>query len=286
MLSPLILAAGLGLAVPEDGAAEVALLVEAGLPGAGRVGAAQGVRVYQFESAERGNPITEGRLLAALQGIERVIVVGPEAASWAARRLENPVIHFAGGAARLQSVDFQARNWTGSVGYGPGQVLDYARSAGWRRVGVACTPAFAGLLPSLRAVARARGLTVTDKVIGGPPQVPGAVEELMGSSDAFWLLGGPLTAFGGGFDYIVEASLSRQVPVIAPEPGMVGRGAYLAIAPNWKAVLSEAVTVATASAAGEAAWPKSRMSFTEADGSLVLNEVLKKKWGFKRGGVR
>ena len=276
-----LLALGLALAAPSGAAAEVGLLIESGLPGTAprRLAAPEGVRVYSYASALRGDPIQEGRLLAGLEGTDRIIVVGPQAARWAAQRLDKALVHFAGGAASVPSADLVGRGWTGSVGFGVEQILDFARKADWRRVGVAYTPAFAALLPALRAAARPRGVSLSERLVSAPPQLPETVRERMGSCDAFWAFGGTTLTNPGRFDYIIEASLSGRIPVIAPEAALVEGGAYLAVAPDWDSIIAEAVALAAGAALGEPAWPQARLTLSRAPGTLVVNHVLRRKWG-------
>lgn len=261
----------------------MALLVEADLGKPPEVGA--GVRVRRLDEG-RLDPIAKGRLVSALEASERVVVVGLEAAAWAAKELEDVPVHFEGGVSRVPGAELAARGWTGTLAWEPEQVLGFARAAGWKRLAVAYTPGYESALPALRAAARASSVTLGESAVAARPDIPAAVAELAGRSDALWVLGDPLLTGGAGIDFIIEQSLSRRLPLVAPDAGLVERGAYLGVAPDWPGLLAHAAALAAAAAArGPAAWPTARVAFSGRAGKVVVNEVLRRRWG-AAGGVR
>lgn len=265
--------------------AEVELLVEArpgqsssalGLKDGG------GVRLRRFDPGELADPIASGRLAARLEASDGVVAVGFAAADWAARELENVHVHFAGGVSRVSGATLKARGWTGELPYAAPPFLDLARAERWKRVGVFYTPGFEGVLPALREAAAARGLKVEAQAVGLRPAILPAARALGADCDALWILGDPVLTEGAGFAYLVELSLSRRLPLLAPEARLVDAGAYAAWEPDWEAVAAHAARLATA-ARGTAGWPVARVAFGGSKGEMHLNEVLKRRWAGGRG---
>ncbi len=255
----------------------MALLVDAGLGGA--LSSRGSVHVYAFDGARLSDPLAKGRLLARLQGSDHVIVVGFEACAWAGRELEDLPVFFAGGLSRVLGLSLQENpRWAGSLSYGADQVLDYARGAGWKRVGVLYTAGFQSVLPALRGAAAARGVRLGERAVGKLADVPGGVSGLMESSDAVMVVGGPRLTAGAGFDFAVERSLSSRIPLIVPEPDLVAAGAFLAVMPDWPRIAASAAELAQAVGRGEDAWPKVQVSLSAGNPQLVFNEVLRRKW--------
>ncbi|TBR18229.1 hypothetical protein EPO15_15415 [bacterium] len=283
----LTLCAAAGLWRPA--AAEVALFVEArpelsaaalGVPEDGAV------RLRRFEPRELADPIVSGRLLSRLQAADGVVAVGGDAAAWAARELDGARVHLAGGLSRVPGATLKARGWGGSLPFPAGAFLDLARAEGWKRVGVLYTPGYEGLLPAVRAAAAARGVAVVLRAAAGRQDIPAAAQALAKECEALWLLGDPALTAGAGFDYLLELSLSRRLPLLAPDAEAVTAGAYAAWEPDLKAVALRAAEVAKA-AHGDAGWPPGRLVFDGAPaGRLRVNEVLKRRWSATPGGSR
>lgn len=242
-----------------------------------------GVRLRRFDPRELSDPIANGRLLARLQASEGVVAVGFDAASWAARELEGVKVHFAGGVTRVAGHALAARGWTGELPYAAGPLLDFAKAEGWKLLGVLHTPGYEAVLPELRREAAERGLRLSVRSAPSRKDIPAAAGELAADCDALWLLGDPVLTRGPGFAFLVELSLSRRLPLVAPEPDLVGEGAYVAWEADWGAVTVEAAKVARASRAA-AGWPRVRLALGGGPGSLRVNEVLRRRWAAGRPG--
>ncbi|MBI5596843.1 MAG: hypothetical protein HY928_12190 [Elusimicrobia bacterium] len=260
-------------------AAEVDLLVEArpGLSTAGLgLGGADGVRLRAFDAGELSDPIVSGRLSARLQASDGVVAVGYETASWVARELEGGRVHFVGGVSRLSGAALKARGWSGELSFPAGAFLDLARREGWRRVGVLLAAGYEGAEAALRAAAAARGLSVEVRTVSSRRDIPKAAQDLAGRCSALWVLGDPLLTRGAGFDYLVELSLSRRLPLLAPEPGMVDGGAFAAWEPDQEEAAARGAALSKG-LSGEG-WPASGVRFGSVAGRLRVNEVLRRRW--------
>ncbi|MBI2361794.1 MAG: hypothetical protein HYV15_00200 [Elusimicrobia bacterium] len=246
------------------------------------LGGADGVRLRTFDPSELADPIVSGRLSARLQDSDGVVAVGYEAGAWAARELEGGRVHFSGGASRLSGAALKARGWSGELSSSPQPFLELARREGWERVGVLLTAGFEGALPELKAAAAARGVALEVRVVLARRGLPEAAQALAERCAALWVLGDPLLTAGPGFDYLVELSLSRRLPLLVPEPGMVDGGAFAAWEADEAEAGARAAELAKRSAGGE--WPPPGVRFGGGGGRLRVNEVLRRRW--TAGGSR
>lgn len=259
----------------------MALLVE-GRPGApfrAAPPAEARVQVRRFEPGHLGDPIASGRLSARLRSADGVVVVGAAAAAWALRELEGVPVHLVGGAAAAPVALLEARGWSGELPYAPGPVLDFARQEGFKRLGVLHAAGYEGLLGELRQAAAARGVALRERRVGGARDLSEGLRELAAGVDALWVLGDPVLVQGAGFAYLVEFSLARRLPLIAPGAEAVAGGAYAGWEPDWKALGERGAALAGASWTGR----RPTLAFGEPRGRVVVNEVLRRRWG---GGGR
>lgn len=274
---------------PGGAGAEVELLVEwrqgAKADALGLV-EGDGVSLRRFDPQEVSDPIANGRLLARLLASDGVVVVGLEAASWAARELEGVRIHFAGGVGRIPGATLTARGWTGELPYGAEPLLVFAKAEGWRRLGVLYAPGYEGVARALRESARGMGLSLDARPVAARRDIPRVGTELAEVSDALWLLGDPSLTKGAGFAYLVELSLSRRLPLLAPEAALLQEGAFAVWEPDWQAVAMEAAKTARGiGAAGS--WPRSPLALGGGPGRVLVNDVLRRRWAAgKKGGGR
>lgn len=267
------------LILPSVACAEVDILIDA-RPGLTllSLGLAEGdgVRLRRFEARELTDPIASGRLQARLQVSDGVIVVGFDASAWASRELEGVRLHFAGGMSRVSGAALKARGWSGELSSGV-RMLEFARAEGWKRVGVLYAPGFEGVLPALRQAAAAKGVALETRVVAGRQAIPEAAQALADTCSALWVLGDPILTTGAGFDYLVGLSLSRRLPLLAPEPSMVDSGAYAAWDPDWAAAAAAAAKM-TKGADGAVVWPEAGVTLGGGGGRMRVNEVLKRRW--------
>lgn len=228
--------------------------------------AAPGVKVLAFEPVRTGDPIEKGRFLAEVQASDRVIsATGGKACGWLARETDGVPIHCV--------VPYDAR-----------QVLDFARTAGWRRIAVVHMEGYEKVFARMRKHARARGIELEPVRIARIRELPGAVPLALKSAQAMWILGDPLLTEGAGFDYLVETALARKIPLLGPGADIVARGAFLGADSDFAEMVKHSVAVAAAAAGGVA--PDD--SDTEVNGGkLFFNQVLARRWGVRvPGGAR
>lgn len=259
-------AAFLALA-PPAGAARIAMVVldrEQARAAAAR--ADPGVSVLAFDEVRTGDPIEKGRFLAAVQAADRVITAtGGKACGWLARETDGVPIHCV--------VQYDAR-----------QVLDFARTAGWKRIAVVHMEGYEKVFARMRLHARERGIALEPVRVERIRELPGAVPRALKITRAVWILGDPLLTEGPGFDYLLEASLARRLPLICPGTDSVARGAFLGAGSDAADMVKHTVEVANAAAGGAA---PDDSDVEVRGGTLAFNRVLARRWSVRvPGGAR
>lgn len=258
-----ILAVFLALAPPLR-AEKVALVVsDERQATAARARAAKGVDVVAFDGVRLADPLEKGRFVAALQAAGRVVTAtGGRACGWLARELEGVPIHC-------------------FMPYDGRQVLDFARAAGWRRIAAVHISGYEKVYAHLRGLAGERGIELVAVHVDRTRELTAALPKALPGVQAVWILGDPLLTRGPAFDYLVETSLSRRVPIIAPGTDLVPLGAFVGAENDEAAVLRRAVEASNAAAAGA---PSVELVTEVAGGRLLVNRVLARKWGLRVPG--
>jgi len=262
--APSLMAAVFLALAPPVSAAKIALvLLDREQAGAASARAAPGVSVLAFDQVRTGDPIEKGRFLAALQASDRVIsATGGKACGWLARETDGVPIHCV--------IPYDAR-----------QVLDFARSAGWKRVAVVHMEGYEQVFARMSKHARARGIELASVRVERIRELPEAVPRALKTAQAIWILGDPLLTEGPGFEYLVEAALARKIPLLGPGANLVARGAFLGADSDPAAMVKHAVEVANAAAGG--AEPDDSDVETKG-GTLTFNKVLARRWGVRIPG--
>ncbi|MBI2387776.1 MAG: hypothetical protein HYV14_17460 [Elusimicrobia bacterium] len=245
---------------PPAAAAKVALVVAGGKQAAAAAAhAAKDVSVLDFDRVELADPIDKGRFLAALQASDRVVaaVAGDGACGWINREVDGVSVHCV-------------------TPYDAGQVIAFARSAGWRRVAVVHMAGYEKVFGSLRARARQSGVELAAVRVERLRDLPAALPAALPTAQAVWILGAPALTEGAAFEYLVKRTLAKRIPLIAPGAGSVARGAFLGAESDPAALVRHAVGVANAAAAGAA--PDASPAEVPG-GRLVFNKVLARRWG-------
>lgn len=262
----LTVAVFLALAPPVSAAKITLVLLDREQAAAAAARAAPGVSVLAFDQVRTGDPIDKGRFLAAVQASDRVIsATGGKACGWLARETEGVPLHCL--------VPYDAR-----------QVLDYGRTAGWKRIAVVHMEGYEKVFARMRVHARARGVELLPVRIERLRELPNAFPAVLNTAQAIWILGDPLLTEGPAFDYLVEASLARRLPLIGPGAGLVARGAFLGADSDAAAMVRHATDVANSAAAGAA---PDDSNAEVSGGRLSFNQVLARRWGMRvPGGPR
>lgn len=261
---PNLLAAVFLALAPPAAAAKVTLVVaNAGEARSASARAAEGVTVLAFDHGRMGDPIEKGRFLAAVQAADRVVAAGGgRACGWLGREAEGVPVHCV--------TPYDAR-----------QVLGFARAAGWSRVAAVHTAGYEKVYGRLRAGARERGIELVPVRVERPRDLPAALPRALKSVQAVWILGGPTLTEGAAFEYLVNATLARRVPLIAPGVELVARGAFLGAGVDRAALIRHATHAANALAKG--AKPEDAVS-EPPGGRLAVNQVLARRWGLRVPG--
>lgn len=224
--------------------------------------AGEEVLVLAFDRARLADPIAKGRFLASLKAGSQVISASrAHACGWLANELDDVPLRCL-------------------LPFNAAQVLDFAREARWRRVPTVYSPGYEDIFGRLRGAGRARGLELSSVLVRRPADLPARLPAALEDADALWLLDSAL-AQGAVLDYLIELSLSRRVPLITAESGLISRGAFLDVELDDKALVRHAVSVATAASRGADA------AGDPPPGRLLVNGVLARRWGLRvPGGER
>lgn len=263
----LLVAAFLALPPPAGAATEkVTLIVSTPAQARAAVPRARpGVTVLAFDALRLADPIEKGRVVAALQASDRVIsATGGRACGWLGREVEGvPVQCF--------------------MPYNAPQVLDFARAAGWRRIAAVHITGYEKIYGRLRALARDRGIALAAVRVDRLRELAAALPPAAKDADAIWIIGDPQLTEGAAFDYLVETSLARRLPLIAPGFELVAHGVFLGAENDAGSLYRTAVAAANAAAAGE---PAGEDVSESPGGRLEVNKVLARRWGVRVPGGR
>lgn len=248
---------------PPAAAAKVCVVVSTSQAGAAAARAGKDVTVLAFDPARLADPIVKGRFLAALQASDRIISsADARACAWLGREVEGVAVHCV--------APFDA-----------GKILDFARAAGWKRIAVVHMKGHEKVYARLRILARRRGVVLDSVRLEGTRDLAKALTRALESARAVWVLNDPLLIDGAAFDHLVEATLARRIPLIAPDAALIARGAFLAPESAPAAAARFAVDAANLAAVGA---PTAAALATAPGGRLVVNRVLARRWGVRVPG--
>ncbi len=254
----LTVAVFLALAPPASAAKITLIVADAEQARAASARAGPDVSVRAFDRISLGDPIEKGRLLASVQGADRVVsATRGKACGWLTHEIDGTPVDCV-------------------MPYDAIQVLDFARAAGWRRVAVVHRTGYEKVYARLNARARERGIVLVAVRVDGIRELPEALPRVLKTVQAVWILGDPLLTEGAAFDYLVESTLARRVPLIGPGADLVARGVFLGADSDLSAMTRHAVGLANAAAKGAA--PEDGAEEVPG-GRLVVNRVLARRWG-------
>lgn len=258
----LLVAVFLALA-PPAAADKICVVVSTSQARAAAARAGKDVTVLAFDPARLADPIAKGSFLAALQASDHIIAsADARACAWLGREVDGVAVHCV--------APFDA-----------GKILDFARAVGWTRIAVVHMTGHAKVYARLRDLGRERGIALVPVRLEATRDLARALPRALESARAVWVLNDYLLIAGAAFDHLVEATLARRIPLIAPDPALVARGAYLAAEYDPEASARYAVDAANLAAAG-ATLPA---AITDVPGGrLVINRVLARRWGVRVQG--
>lgn len=108
--------------------------------------------------------------------------------------------------------------------------------------------------------------------IGGPKDVPGALEHMLPRIDAIWLLPDASIASDESFRFVLLRAFRRGIPVVAFSRSFVRAGALFALEPDYGAMGAAAAKLARAGIAGD-----TRTSAAPPPPRLVLNATTARR---------
>lgn len=261
----LLVAVFLALAPPAS-ADKVCVVVSTSQARGAAARAGKDVTVLAFDPARLADPLAKGRFLAALQASDRIIAsADARSCAWLGREVEGVAVHCV--------APFDA-----------GKILDFARAVGWKRIAVVHMTGHARVYARLRDLGRQRDIALVPVRLEATRDLARDLPRALDSARAVWVLNDPLLTEGAAFDHLVEATLARRIPLIAPDPALIARGAYLAAEFDPEASARYAVDAANLAASGGTI----PAAITNVPGGrLVINRVLARRWGLRvPGGAR
>jgi ABC-type uncharacterized transport system substrate-binding protein len=124
------------------------------------------------------------------------------------------------------------------------------------------------------------GIEIVKARVDSVADVVPAMSRLLQQAKAVWIIGDPALSRGAAFEFVIEQSLARKVPVIAPSPWGVEHGALFCSTADVKKLAVQAadslrgVLQANLSFSG-------RPVETASGGALLVNVNTQKSLGLK-----
>jgi putative ABC transport system substrate-binding protein len=138
-----------------------------------------------------------------------------------------------------------------------------------RRIGVLYDPEVSGeTIAEARAVARDLNLLLIEKIVTRQADIADSLSEMLWGVDALWMLPDPTVVSKESFQYLLEASISRRLPLFTFSDVFVKRGALLALAPDYSQIGRQAGELVQKILQGQS---PAGLSPLYAPGSLVVN---------------
>lgn len=138
-----------------------------------------------------------------------------------------------------------------------------------KRIGVIYNPDISSpLIEKGNAAARELGLILVEQRIHGLKEIANAIKDMMWLVDALWMIPDPSVVSKESFQYLLQTSIERRIPLIAFSEGFVKGGALLALAPDYRDIGRQAGTIIQQIVAGKT--PGS-IPLTAPKGHLILN---------------
>jgi len=138
-----------------------------------------------------------------------------------------------------------------------------------RKIGVVYDPGQnRSTIAEAQVAARELGLTLLEKRVSHPREIANALKDLMYLVDALWMIPDQTVVSKESFQYFLETSIERKIPLFAFSSILVKGGALLALSPNYEDMGRQAGILAQKILAGKS--PQSLPPLSP-EGHLVLN---------------
>ncbi|MDD5223325.1 MAG: ABC transporter substrate-binding protein [bacterium] len=139
-----------------------------------------------------------------------------------------------------------------------------------RKIGVIYDPEQnRSTIAEAQAAAREIGLTLLEKRVSQTREIANAIKDLMYLVDAFWIIPDQTVISKESFQYFLETSIERKIPLFAFSGILVKGGALLALAPDYQDMGRQAGNLTKKILAGKS--PQSLPPLSP-EGHLVLNQ--------------
>lgn len=182
------------------------------------------MRWVSYSAESLGDPLYKGKLLAALTASRLVVSVGNQPTSLAFMELEDIPIYFVG-ATLISGSGLLGPQVGGIFGYSTEDTLGAVPKKWKRGVGLLYGPGYDDLAAGIAAEAKAAGIHLLERRVARITQMPKILDALIPEVQAVWILGDPALSRGAGFEFLVEESLKKNMPLIGSDIWSVKRGA-------------------------------------------------------------
>lgn len=147
------------------------------------------------------------------------------------------------------------------------------------KVGVVYDPAKTGpLVDTARSAAKKLGITLVEYKVDKTSEVPDAIDDVAGRSDALWLPPDATVVTHETFKHLLVVSLERKLPVLVFSVAFVKAGALLGVAPDYSAIGGVAAKLVDQILGGK---KPSEIPMREPPSSIVINQTTAARIGVK-----
>ncbi|MBI3289356.1 MAG: hypothetical protein HYZ74_07540 [Elusimicrobia bacterium] len=237
------------------------------------------VKIHEISKLDLADPIGKGRFLANLNKADLLIPVGEAASRFVSRELADTPAFFVG-ATVLEGGYLAAASVGGYLAYDPSRILQVASGLGLKKIGIVYTPGYDDVAARIAAVAAPTGVRLIKARVRSRDDIVPALERIFGQANAVWVLGDPALVRGAGFEFLIEKSLARSIPVIAVSPWEVERGALFCLQIKTKDLAGPAASYLGELMRGRGAFPSPRAR-TSDGGVILFNQELMQRWGLR-----
>ena len=137
------------------------------------------------------------------------------------------------------------------------------------RLGLIYDPSESGeTVAEARRLAKNYGFLLVERTVSRPQDIAGALKNILWEVDALWLVPDRTVANKESFQYLLESTIDRKIPLLVFSEGFVKSGAILALAPDYLGIGRQAGLLMQKVVQGQL---PSALPPLYAQGSLVIN---------------
>jgi putative ABC transport system substrate-binding protein len=137
------------------------------------------------------------------------------------------------------------------------------------RLGLIYDPSESGeVVAEARRLAKNYGFLLVERAVYRPQDIAGAVKNILWEVNAIWLIPDRTVANKESFQYLLESTIDRKIPLLVFSEGFVKSGAILALAPDYLGIGRQVGQLTQKVIQGQ---PPSALPPLYAQGSLVIN---------------